>query len=190
MAFTDLARDYASDPARRPMQLNTLPYFGTNAAVQELPAANDGYTEVDSSLKLVPGGTYRATMRVKRKWRAEYSGLIRTGVRTYDFLNEKVKVTNIAFNFHTEITNADFFDVIVTFQTSTVPEVKEAGLSGAAIGAIIAGALFLVVLASGSLVKFEQATGAVSTTAKAIFNPGTLILAVVALFLVLKYGRG
>lgn len=141
------------------------------------------WEELSPSSKLIPGETYRATVRINKRWTAWYEGVIRNAIKGYDFLNEKVVVTNVVFDTHPEITNAPMFDVLVTVRANTTPDVQEAGLSGAAIGALVIGALGIAILATGLLFKFERSvSGAVDT----LFSPGGLIMLAVILFLVLK----
>jgi hypothetical protein len=152
----------------------------TNSAGDTVQA---GWEVVSPGAKLLPNESYRATLRVNKRWSAWYEGAIRGGIKTYDFLNDKVTVTSVAFDTHPEISAAPFFDVLVTLRANVSPNVQEAGLSGAAVSALIVGALGIAILATGVLFKFEHSvSGAVNT----LFSPGGLILIVVALFLILK----
>lgn len=143
------------------------------------------FVEVDSDVQMEYGHDYRATFRINKSWQSWYSAVINATIHGYDLLNEKVKVKSIAYNFHTEVTNPKMFDVIVIV-TPTKGGPSEAGLSGTQIGALIAGGIFTAILAAGVLINFEEVA---APAIKTVFNPGTIILAVVALFLILRYGR-
>lgn len=153
----------------------------------------DEFKDVDSKAPLVPGQTYRITLKINSTYQKWHRSAITDLVKLYDAAERKIEVKTFEFLHPTNVTNPNFYWVRCTFlrtasDASPVDASQAAIVSPQVIVIAILGIVFSAIAVSGVLWKLE---GLVKTTGGAvteILNPW-VVVGTVIVFWIFFIGR-